>query len=94
MITAAATCPNVETLKRFALGQVAEADLEPLAQHLAQCRRCLEALPSLPGVDSLVEAMRAQNTLGDKPRNTQVDSLIERLKQLPLNAGHSAPGAG
>jgi WD40 repeat protein/serine/threonine protein kinase len=79
----AAACPGLHDLQRLVLGQLSQAEMAPLEQHILTCRHCGEALTQLHADDTLVEAMRAE------PEGTAEDSasylladLMGRLKQL------------
>ena len=54
------TCPDIQTLQRFLLGQGSDAEAEALEHHLEQCDRCLASFHALDAEDSVIEAMRAR----------------------------------
>src|SRR5437660_11449157 len=72
-------CPDPDQLELFVLGQVVGAQADLLDEHIAHCSRCLGTLASLPGVDPLVEAMRAAHE--DKGCSDLVHVLIRQLKR-------------
>src|SRR4051794_20847434 len=90
----AATCPDLQDLQRFVLGQSPEADAERLELHLSRCDECLATLHTLQAADTLVEAVRAQAGAPDEPDNGTVADLIERAQGLrPPPAASAAASA-
>jgi eukaryotic-like serine/threonine-protein kinase len=84
-------CPDPQVLQRFLLGQVSEAEADPLEQHVARCPRCLQIVASVHAEDGFVLAMRAQARTQVAPPNEAVSSLIDRLARLPLPEAAAAP---
>jgi serine/threonine protein kinase len=68
-------CPPSENLQDYSLGRVSEPDAQGLEAHLAQCPLCVETLHGLKAEDTLIEAMRAQDTLV-RPR---IDATVSQL---------------
>jgi serine/threonine protein kinase len=76
-------------LEHFSLGQIAEADAAQVEEHLGQCRHCVETLHTLKAEDTLLEAMRAQPTLVDRPKvDATVSKLMGLLKEWPSPASN------
>ncbi|HEV3262983.1 MAG TPA: protein kinase [Gemmataceae bacterium] len=90
MMAVTFACPDVQVLQQLALGQMPPEEVERLAEHCERCERCIRVLHTLKAEDTLVEAMAAQRTTPDRPREAAVDVLIERLRQAPP----AAPDAG
>jgi serine/threonine protein kinase len=77
-------CPDSAVLRRLVLGQLAEAEAEPLEEHLAQCNRCAEVLQALQPRDPLVDAIQeARGAAGELPEGSLVEGLMQRLRALP-----------
>lgn len=55
---AVATCPNAETLAAFARGELTDAELMSVSDHIGGCGACCAALRGVPA-DSLAELARA-----------------------------------
>ena len=51
-------CPAGEVLQQLVLGQLADAEAEPLEEHLAQCNHCAEALQALQPRDALMHGLQ------------------------------------
>ena len=62
------SCPDLPELLHFNLGELADEEAEVLEEHLASCPRCVAMLHDLQPADTLVDAMRAQDTVTDRPR--------------------------
>src|SRR4051794_35784970 len=80
------TCPDIHVLQQFAAGQVRALDIDPLAEHLIGCERCLALIQTLQPSDTLVEAIGGHATpelVADSPF---VQQLINRLRQLGFAA--------
>ncbi len=72
-------CPDHGELQQFVLGKLPADRAGAVGEHLAGCPRCVQTLEALPGIDPLVQAMRAarqEQTLPDL-----VPVLISRLKR-------------
>ena len=72
------SCPEIRELQRFALGEVSEREMEALEQHLSGCCRCVEAMHTLPGSDTLVEALRGQPKALEA-EDAPVQQMIRRM---------------
>jgi serine/threonine protein kinase/Flp pilus assembly protein CpaB len=85
-------CPAPESLERFVHGRLPEKQTSELEHHVEQCPRCLDALASLAGGDTLVEALNGPSTAMDVPENEEaVVALIRRLKERrPAGGGQTA----
>src|SRR5687768_11283036 len=78
------TCPDVESLRHFALGQLPEDLADSYAQHLAQCQRCVRTLSDLKLSDTLLDALRqASSATVEKPLSKEIETLIARFRRLP-----------
>jgi hypothetical protein len=86
-------CPEVHELERFLLGQLADADIETLQHHLAQCAACRARIEALEVQDTMVKALPAVFPLAPPPENSAVNNLINRLQRLPLDQVASLSGA-
>jgi serine/threonine-protein kinase len=84
-------CPPADDLRRFALGQMPDAEAERLELHLAQCRTCLTALQGLDVNDGLVETVRAGARGGTDIETGADEALIARICRLRRSAAGS-PG--
>lgn len=51
-------CVDVETLERYAQGELSTAEEEPLEAHLEACARCAKRVASLPILDAVVERLK------------------------------------
>jgi hypothetical protein len=99
-------CPQLEQLRAFFLGQMADAELEEIARHLEQCPTCLHRMSQNSADDSLLQTCRGEQV------NTPADSsppdlkrLVSQLKQMSSGgvlpspadpivlASHSSPTA-
>lgn len=86
----AAVCPDLARLQRFALGDVPQREADGLFGHLAQCSRCLDALQQSAPQDSLIHGLRDPVASTVETASPELDSLIERLRQMPgLPAGRN-----
>jgi TolB-like protein len=89
------SCPDLPDLLHFDLGILDEGEAEALEQHLASCPGCLTRLSELgehrPS-DTLLDAMRAQETVVERPvLEPRVQELMSRLKQLPPALASATP---
>jgi WD40 repeat protein len=76
------TCPSEHDLQQLLLGQIPDADAEPLEEHLSQCERCLQTASTLKLEDTLAEAVRAQAAVPELSTGELVTGLMERLEKL------------
>src|SRR3990172_7192366 len=74
-------CPAPEELRHLMLGELPGPQAEPLESHLAECECCGQTLHTLQAEDTLVEAVRARVTGGER--------LVKRLHGMP--SGDSGP---
>jgi hypothetical protein len=88
----AATCPSAEAVRQFLLGQTQDPAADELARHFAGCPSCAQSLEGLKADDTLLDALRSADTLGDGV-SPEVEQFIERFRRLPeLDAGSKAGG--
>ena len=81
-MTPATSCPENEVLQRFLLGQLPAEELDVLAEHVEQCRRCIEALHNLQPRDALLSAMENPLPPPDPALESSVlDGLMNWLEQ-------------
>jgi serine/threonine protein kinase/TolB-like protein len=73
------SCPANDELRHFDLGQVRESDAAELESHLATCPHCIATLHGLKADDTLVDAMRTQSDLSERPT---VDETVTRLMTI------------
>ncbi|GEM_PF-3686839 len=85
-MAAVASCPAVQELEQFLLGQLPEPGIAGLQQHLATCSRCLDTVNSLKVRDTLVEAIQEAPTIVEPAEAVVVQNLIGRLRLLPAFA--------
>src|SRR4051812_2888660 len=85
-------CPDVNDLEQFLLGQLHEAQADPLGEHLVQCLHCLAAVAALEadGGDSVVRALRAVGA-AETSDKAMVASLIDRVREQQRLAAGSGP---
>ena len=76
-------CPDDDTLRAFALGDLSIQAIEAIGQHLADCSNCRERLPGLetPG-DALVEYLRAEQRA--RSEDAELRSRLARAGRLPI----------
>jgi len=86
------SCPELPDLLHFDLGAMADAEADSVEMHLAGCERCLALLDDLHPHDTLIDAMRSQETVTDLPKDdVRVHELIRTLKGLyPASAAAGA----
>lgn len=75
-------CPGPEGLKQFLLGQSSASSTEQVAEHIERCAKCQAALRNLPAEDTLVEAVRAQETLPEGREQDSVRKLVAQVRSL------------
>jgi anti-sigma factor RsiW len=75
-------CPDVPTLQRLLLGQVAVAEADQLEAHFAGCSRCGSTAGGVRAEDTLVEALRGLAAATPAAAREEVHTLIDRLKSL------------
>jgi hypothetical protein len=88
---AISACPEDHELRRFLLGQVAEADIDGLQRHLAQCPRCRARAEALPAQDTLVQTLSTVAAQVRHPDDPAVNDLIVRLQRLQRESRAAAP---
>jgi serine/threonine protein kinase/TolB-like protein len=77
------SCPDTDDLAAFSLGLTGASAAEDVETHLQECGRCVAALEGLRLQDILVDAMRAQTILLEKPVvNQRIRETMEAVKQL------------
>jgi len=79
-MSATVSCPDGAVLSLFALGQMPEAEIESLGDHIAQCQQCVRTLESLQQRDTLLEALAADPNASPGDPTESVRVVIERLK--------------
>src|SRR5262245_31077221 len=85
------TCLDVELLKRAAAGRIDPCEVGALAEHLVGCERCLQALHTLHGEDTVLDAVRAQKKAHPLANNATIDLLIQKLSALRSLRNDSDP---
>jgi hypothetical protein len=84
-------CPGDAELELFYLGHLSADEDGEIADHVAQCPRCLGELGALDAQDSLVDALRgAEAGSADKDRG-EVERLVARLRVAVSAAAASTP---
>src|SRR4051794_23949506 len=79
-------CPSAAQLRDFAVGAVAGADVDRIADHVLACESCERALRSLDGLtDGLLQSLN-----GFGPDAPPSDPLPVALLQVAQSAGRSA----
>jgi hypothetical protein len=78
---ATSACPAAEVFQRLSRGQLPLPEVEQLAQHLEECGRCVDTVQRLHVEDTLLEAMRLQETGGEEDPGSAVEDLMERLRR-------------
>src|SRR4051794_34997039 len=86
-----AACPSQDQLRLLLLGRTPEPEAGSLESHLEGCGRCLRVVRTLPAEDALVEAVRAQRGVEDRPEDEAGRPLIERLQARPPAARGAVP---
>jgi eukaryotic-like serine/threonine-protein kinase len=81
-MNSASSCPSVEELRAFALGEILEPKLSLLAKHVEGCADCLAKLDQIRAEDAVSEALPAQDSTYPPPHNPMVEELIPRLAAL------------
>ena len=77
------TCPDTADYQHLVLGDLATEEVERLAEHLEQCRRCTEAVQLLQTQDTLLESLReARKNVTPETEGDRADQLIEELSRL------------
>jgi serine/threonine protein kinase/WD40 repeat protein len=79
---AAIVCPGPQELTQFILGQSSAPSAEQVAEHIEACAPCQAALRNLSAEDTLVEAVRARETLPDGPEQESVRRLVARVRSI------------
>ncbi|MBI3462313.1 MAG: hypothetical protein HY000_04530 [Planctomycetes bacterium] len=84
-------CPSPDDLRSFLLGQVEDADLARIQDHLSSCGSCLELIANLKAEDTLLAAMQAQTrSAGPDPEGSVVEALMDRLIGVPSPASRAS----
>src|SRR5690242_7189899 len=86
---APAACPEHDSLRAYALGDLSEERAAALEQHLEWCSSCLEVVQKESSRDPLARALTAPPGPGSPPAGT-AEALLQRLKRL---ASAGPPGA-
>jgi anti-sigma factor RsiW len=80
------TCPEVDVWKQLLLGNLPEAEVEALSEHLQACTRCTQAVQTVQAEDLLTQTVRATACDAQDLNETAIQGLIERMSQLKLPA--------
>ncbi len=88
-MAAVQTCPDVPTLERFFLGQIAEPELGDLVGHLEGCSRCLATLQTLQPQDTLAQTAASLAHYTDPAADALVQRLMTMLRQRPPSPTHA-----
>lgn len=89
-------CPNSEDLQHFLLGQLAAAEVERLAAHVARCGHCVALLGAFQMEDELLKTVTAAAPRVGQPLDALLENLIERTSSLrsPSSPSATAPMGG
>jgi serine/threonine protein kinase len=86
-------CPELQSLQRLAQGLLTPEDVEPLAEHLERCGRCVETILGLKQDDTLVDAVRTRRSVAEGSDRPIVEALIQKLRRLPAEVAASSQHA-
>jgi anti-sigma factor RsiW len=87
-------CPGPDQLKSIALGVMPERDAEALIQHLEQCATCATRMGAIVAEDTLVEAVRAKETVGDSKPASRLPPRGKSARSGSGRQGRGGPDAG
>jgi hypothetical protein len=88
-------CPTPEELTGFGLGLLPEPRLEAIADHLADCLRCLAQLRQAgPSSDPVVTLLRLLGTEADGPPEPACERLVARARAIPVGVSPSSSPTG
>src|SRR5260370_2177941 len=85
------TCPSVQQLKEFLLGQGQDQIFENLEDHVSDCPRCNETLHALEAEDTLVARMRRQKPAMPTPATAPAHNLPRQLNHLHVTPPQPTP---
>jgi hypothetical protein len=75
-------CPDADTLRRFLLGQLAEAEATALEGHLLHCPACCRNARTVRPDDPFVAALHGAGAVAVSAEGSVVEDLIGRLRPL------------
>jgi serine/threonine protein kinase/TolB-like protein len=85
-------CPEPQRLLQFSLGLVSDSEAESLEEHLRDCPACVTKLQTASAQDTLIDAMRAQTLILEKPAvDGRVQALMQQAKSLYPAPSAAAP---
>ncbi len=90
---AASPCPDLEHLRCYLHGAIADEESVELEAHLSDCDRCAESMHELVSGDVMAHAMREHAVEGGWPEPDQISALVERLCRLTPMVGTSDNGS-
>src|SRR5262249_34767801 len=76
------TSPDVERLRQLLHGQLPDAEVEALEEHLLRCDVCARALDRLSAEDALVTPLRARGGGAPLADGRVIAELVERAERL------------
>lgn len=80
-MSTAMTCPDAETMRQLAMGQLPAEEADAVRQHVLSCSACGQRLDALQASDVLVGDLRVAATVV-RENDSTVQAVIERLVQL------------
>ena len=87
-------CPSPEALRAFAVGNLAEADLSEIEEHLSDCQDCDSALRALDDkTDPFVDQLRKLPDRNPDSDNAVATNLIAGARAAYASGSTSPPGA-
>jgi hypothetical protein len=63
-------------------GSLPDKVAEPIEQHVLNCPRCIQIMAALRDNDTLVEALRARDSVKEVPQGPEVEDLVARMRDL------------
>src|SRR5207302_6783904 len=84
-------CPNPDTLKAFAVGNLSGGSFTRIAAHLASCRACEATLQAFDDhTDGLVTGLAQLNARGEETTSEPPAALLAVARQASPLAEHAA----
>src|SRR5690242_686309 len=72
-------CPTLPDYQQLLLGLLPEREAERVEEHVLHCPACVQTVQEVLAGDTLVEALRAQPAVAEKPEQDVIDGLIRQL---------------
>lgn len=85
-------CPTPNDLKAFLEGEIEEADIAVISEHVEACEPCQGLLQTICPVDTVLEDARGDFSSTERLANEIPRPLLEILKRLPERAGRNDGG--